>query len=144
MAILEISSLYVFGQMELEILFDDHWGKKHALLDYKILDITKLPYWDFYTGVNPTFWSKTANFLFVCFFWQNKSRNEVWWSSSKKSSPQPIKGASNLMINKLFFLATNHSACINFCPKPVSESAMQSVSHQVSQPVSQPVSQSQS
>ena len=145
---MEISSLYVFGQMGLEILFDDHWGRKQALLDYKNLDITKLSYWDFYTGVNQRFWSKIANFLFVClfvfFFWQNKSRNNVWWSSGEKSNPQPIKCASNFMINKLFFLATNHSACINFCPKPVSESAMQSVSHQVSQPVSQPVSQSQS
>ena len=80
---MEISSLYVFGQMDLEILFDDHWGRNQALLDYNILDITKLPYWDFYTGVNPRFWSKIANFLFVCFFFlENKSRNNVWWSSS--------------------------------------------------------------
>ena len=67
---MEIPSLYVFGQMDLEILFDDHWGRKHALLDYKILDITKLPCWDFFIGVNPRF------------FWQKKSRNKVWWSSS--------------------------------------------------------------
>ena len=38
-------------------------------------------------------------------------------------------------------LATNHSACINFGPKSVNESAMHSVGQQVSQPVSQPVSQ---
>ena len=31
----------------------------------------------FYIGVNPRFWSKIANFLFVCLFWQNKSRNNV-------------------------------------------------------------------
>ena len=79
---MEISSLYVFGQMDLEILFDNHWGRKQALLDYKILDITKLPCWEFFMGVNPRFWSKIAHFLFVCFFWQNKSRNKVWWSSS--------------------------------------------------------------
>ena len=65
---MEISSLYVFGQMDLEILFDNHWGRKQALLDYKILDITKLPCWDFYTGVNQRFWSKNGNYLFVCLF----------------------------------------------------------------------------
>ena len=57
---MEISSLYVFGQMDLEILFDDHWGRKHALLDYKILDITKLPCWDFFIGVNPRFFGKIS------------------------------------------------------------------------------------
>ena len=34
-------------KMGLEILFDDRWGRKQALLDYKKLDITKLPNWDF-------------------------------------------------------------------------------------------------
>ena len=65
---MEILSLYLLGQIGLEILFDDHWGRKQALLDYKILDITKLPCWDFFIGVNPRFWSKIANFLFVCLF----------------------------------------------------------------------------
>ena len=46
------------------------------------------------------------------------------------------------MINKLFFLATNHSACINFCPQSVSQSAMQVVSQSASQSVSQSISQS--
>ena len=110
--------------MGLEILFDVHWGRKQALLDYKNLDITKLPYWDFYTGVNQRF------------------RNNVWWSSGEKSNPQPIKCASNFMINKLFFLATNHSACINFCPQSVSQSAMQVVSQSASQSGSQSISQS--
>ena len=134
--------------MGLAILFYVHWGRKQALLDYKNLDITKLPYWDFYTGVNQRFWSKIANFLFVCLFVfflgggaQNKSRNNVWWSFGEKSNPQPIKCASNFMINKLFFLATNHSACINFCPQSVSQSAMQVVSQSASQSVSQSVSQ---
>ena len=45
------------------------------------------------------------------------------------------------MINKLFFLATNHSACINFCPQSVSQSAMQVVSQSASQSGSQSVSQ---
>ena len=130
--------------MGLAILFDVHWSRKQAVLDYKNLDITKLPYWDFYTGVNQRFWSKIANFLFVClffFFWQNKSRYNVWWSSGEKSNSQPIKCASNFMINKLFFLATNHSACINFCPQSVSQSAMQVVSQSASQSVSQSASQ---
>ena len=52
-----------------------------------------------------------------------------------------VKNQGNLTINKSFFLATNHSACINFCPQSVSQSAMQSVSQPVSQPVSQLVSQ---
>ena len=46
------------------------------------------------------------------------------------------------MINKLFFLATNHSVCINFCPQSVSQSAMQVVSQSASQSGSQPISQS--
>ena len=43
-------------------------GPWNIVWDYKILDITKLPCWDFYIGVNPRFWSKIANFLFVCLF----------------------------------------------------------------------------
>ena len=67
---MEILSLYVFGQMGLEILFDDHWGRKQALLDYKILDITKLPCWDFYMGLTQDFGQKLQiSCLFVCFLW---------------------------------------------------------------------------
>ena len=54
--------------MVLELMFDDHWGRKQALLDYKNLAITKPSYSDFVTGVNPRFWSKIGNFLFVFFF----------------------------------------------------------------------------
>ena len=43
-----------------------------------------------------------------------------------------VKNQGNLTINKSFFLATNHSACINFCPQSVSQSAMQSVSQSAS------------
>ena len=64
---MEILSLYVFVQMVLEIMFDDHWGRKQALFDYKNLAITKSPYWDFFKGVNPRFWLKIGNYLFVCF-----------------------------------------------------------------------------
>ena len=46
------------------------------------------------------------------------------------------------MINKLFFLATNHSVCINFCPQSVSQSATQVVSQSASQSGSQSISQS--
>ena len=48
-----------------------------------------------------------------------------------------VKNQGNLTINKSFFLATNHSACIIFLCK-----VSQQVSYAVSQPVSQPVSQS--
>ena len=66
---MEISTLYVFGQMGLEILFDDHWGRKQALLDYKNLDITKLPYWDFTQELTKDFGPKLQiSSLFVCFF----------------------------------------------------------------------------
>ena len=64
---MEILSLYVFVQMVLEIMFDDHWGRKQVLFDYKNLAITKSPYWDFFKGVNPRFWLKIGNYLFVCF-----------------------------------------------------------------------------
>ena len=134
---MEILSLHVFGQIGLEMLFDDHWGRKQALLDYKNLDITKLPYWDFYTGVNQRFWWKTAKKLFFFF---GKISLEIM--SGEKSNPQPIKCASNFMINKLFFLATNHSVCRNFCPQSVSQSAMQVVSQSASQSGSQSISQS--
>ena len=43
---MEILSLYVLVQMVLEIMFDDHWGRKQVLFDYKNLAITKSPYWD--------------------------------------------------------------------------------------------------
>ena len=65
---MEILSLYVFVQMVLEIMFDDHWRRKQALFDYKNLAITKSPYWDFFKGVNPRFWLKIGNYLLVCFF----------------------------------------------------------------------------
>ena len=64
---MEILSLYLLGQIGLEILFDDHWGRKQALLDYKILDITKLPCWDFYMGLTQDFGQKLQiSSLFVC------------------------------------------------------------------------------
>ena len=36
--------------MVLELMFDDHLGRKQALLDYKNLAITKPSYSDFVTG----------------------------------------------------------------------------------------------
>ena len=31
----------------------DHLVRKKALLDYKKMNFTELPYWDFFKGVNP-------------------------------------------------------------------------------------------
>ena len=62
---LDIISLF-FDKMGLEIMVDDHWDRKQAHLDYKNLDITKLPYWDSFKGGTLRFCSK-INFLFVCF-----------------------------------------------------------------------------
>ena len=119
-------------------MFDDHWGRKQALIDYKNLAITKSPYWDF--AVNPRFWLKIGNFLFVCFL-QNKSRNNVWWSSNYKSSPQPIKGASNVFFcNKLFSLYK----FLSKVSQPVSYAFSQPASQSVSQLVNQSASKSAS
>ena len=157
---------WFWGKIGLEVVFDDYLVKKQVVLDYKNIDFKQWPFWDlfkgvnpwfwsiknwilqschteiFYIGVNPRLWSKIANFLFVClfvcFFWQNKSRNNVWGSSNlKKSSPQQITGVTNLTSNKSFSLATNHSACINFCPQSVSKSISQQASQLVKQSVSQ-------
>ena len=34
-------------------MFDDNWGRKQALLDYKNFCFERSPYWDFFKGVNP-------------------------------------------------------------------------------------------
>ena len=62
---MEILSFFVFGQKDLEIMFDDHWSRKQALLEYKKLAITKSPYWNFLEGLTYDFDQK---FLFVCFW----------------------------------------------------------------------------
>ena len=127
---MEILSLYVFVQMVLEIMFDDHWGRKQVLFDYTNLAITKSPYWDFFKGVNPRFWLKLEITSFLFF---GKISLEV------KSDDHLVKSQalSQSKVLPTFSLATNYSACINFCPKSISQSAMHSVSHQVSQSVSQ-------
>ena len=40
---MEILSFFVLGQKVLEIMFDDYWSRKQALLEYKKLAITKSP-----------------------------------------------------------------------------------------------------
>ena len=54
---------------------DDHLVKKQALLDDKKINLKQSPYWNFFKGVNPLFWSKFGNFLFVCFL--DKMGHEV-------------------------------------------------------------------
>ena len=62
------SSQCDFGQMSLEIMFDDHPSRKQAFLDHTNIDFTQWPYWDFFKGVHPWFWSKIGNFIFACFW----------------------------------------------------------------------------
>ena len=64
----KISSQCDFGQMSLKIMFDDHPSRKQALLDHTNIDFTQWPYWDFFEGVNPWFWSKIGKFIFACFW----------------------------------------------------------------------------
>ena len=47
--------------MGLEVVFDDYLVRKQAALDYKNIDFKQWPYWDFFKGVNPWFWSKIEN-----------------------------------------------------------------------------------
>ena len=63
----KILSQFDFGQMSVEIMFDDHPSRKQAFLDYTNIDSKQWPYWDFFEGVNPWFWSKIGNFTFACF-----------------------------------------------------------------------------
>ena len=44
------SSQCDFGQMSLEIMFDDHPSRKQAFLDHTNIDFTQWPYWDFFKG----------------------------------------------------------------------------------------------
>ena len=53
--------------MGIEITFDDHLVKEQAHLDKKNIDFKLLPYWDFFEGVKPWFWTKIGSFLFVLF-----------------------------------------------------------------------------
>ena len=64
----KISSQCDFGQMSLEIMFDDHPSRKQAFLDHTNIDFTQWPYWDFFKEVSLSFWSKIGNFIFACFW----------------------------------------------------------------------------
>ena len=70
------SSQCDFGQMSLEIMFDDHPSRKQAFLDYTNIDFTQWPYCDFFKGVNPWFWSKIGNFIFAG-FWTNITLEKI-------------------------------------------------------------------
>ena len=48
-------------------MFAAHPVRKEAQVHLKNKDFTKLPYGDFFEGVNPWIWSTIAIFLFVCF-----------------------------------------------------------------------------
>ena len=49
----KILSQFDFGQMSLQIMFDDHSSRKQAFLDYTNIDSKQWPYRDFFKGVNP-------------------------------------------------------------------------------------------
>ena len=123
---MEILSLYVFGEMDLEILFDDHCGRKQALLYYKIFDITKLPCWHFFIGGLTQEFGQKLQISFLFPFFLGKISLEIM-SDDHLLKNQALSQSKVLAISCLihrFFLATNHSRCINFCPKSVRESAM--------------------
>ena len=108
------SSQCDFGQMSLEIMFDDHPSRKQAFPDYTNIDSKQWPYWDFFEGVNPWFWSKIGNFTLFCLFLD-------------KNSPR----------NNIIIMSDDH-----LVKKRVSHIPSQSASQSVRQSVSQPVNQS--
>ena len=63
-----ILSQFDFEQVSLEIMFDDYPIRKQAFVDYTNIDSKQWPYWDFFKGVNPWFWSKIRNFIVACFW----------------------------------------------------------------------------
>ena len=83
-------------------LFFDHLSRKLALLNYKNINFTKSRNCIFFKGGNPWFSSKTANLLYV--FWPYKPRNNVWWSSSKKTSPPRLSKYGFYIVVILYFL----------------------------------------
>ena len=65
--ILKFSFSLFFFKIGQNILFDFVRKKKQPFLGYKNDIIKKSKNWDFFKGVNPWFWSKFSNFLWVCF-----------------------------------------------------------------------------
>ena len=82
---LKISSLFVFAQNGLEIMFDDHLVRKEALPDYKNIDFIEFLYWIISKGFTYDF-SKKLEFSSLFVFGQNGPWNNVWRSSTKKAS----------------------------------------------------------
>ena len=56
-----------WDKISLEIIFDDRLVRKQALLHYKKADFTKWPYWLFFKGGTPWWWSKLGNYSLACF-----------------------------------------------------------------------------
>ena len=65
----KISSQFDFGQMSLEIVFEDHPVRKQAFLTslYKYWFYT-VDTLRFFKMINSWFWRKIGNFLFACFW----------------------------------------------------------------------------
>ena len=78
---LEIFFCLFIDRIGLEIIFDDQWGRKQALLDYKNLYLQSRDTEIFSKGLTPDFGQKLKiSYLFV--FGQNGHWNNVWRSSS--------------------------------------------------------------
>ena len=74
MILLEITPWIVFRKIVcLEIMCDDLPVRTRAHQDYKKADFTKWPYWIFFKGVNPRFWSKIGNYSLV-WFWIKQAK----------------------------------------------------------------------
>ena len=122
-----------------QVIFNDHAVRKQAILDYRNIGFTQLPYW-IERGVG-------HELLVAQKVLSSQSNRQL---QIIQSLHHPISPGSDSRVTILptshFFLATNHSACINFCPlsQPVSYAVSRSASQSNRQSVSQSASQSTS
>ena len=138
----KILSQFDFGQMSLEIMFDDHPSRKQAFLDYTNIDSKQWPYWDFFEGVNPWFWSKIGNFTLFCLFLdKNSPRNNIIIMSDDHLVKKRVSHVPSQSVRQSVSQPVNQSVC-QLTSQWASQSVSQSVSKSVSQPASKSVSQS--
>ena len=69
-------SLFVFGQIRLEIMFNNVLHKKETFFAHKKFRLSKSQKSYFSKAVNQFFWSKNVIVFFICFR-SNKARNNV-------------------------------------------------------------------
>ena len=122
-----------------QIVLNDHVVRKQAILDYRNIGCTQLPYW-IQRGV-------AYDLLVAQKVLSSQSNSQLYILSHCVIPLAPAQTVESLHCQPvIFFLATNHSACINFCPlsQPVSYAVSQSASQSNRQSVSQSASQSTS